>query len=68
VHRFLCSTPAALVGLSLDDITGETDPVNIPGLAYDRYPSWTRRMRLPVESLDSSPTVRESLQCERGAK
>lgn len=68
VHRFLCSTPAALVGLSLDDITGETDPVNIPGLAQDRYPSWTRRMRMPVESLDSSPTVRESLQCERGAR
>jgi len=68
VHRFLCSTPAALVGLSLDDLTGETDPVNIPGLAYERYPSWTRRMQMPVESLDSSPTVRESLQCERGAR
>ena len=68
VHRFLCSAPAALVGLSLDDLAGETEPVNMPGLAHDRYPSWTRRMRMPLESLDSSPTVRESLQCDRGAK
>jgi len=67
VHRFLCASPASLVGLSLDDLAGETDPVNIPGLDYDRYPSWTRRMRMPLESLDSSPTVRDSLQCDRGA-
>jgi len=68
VHRFLCSTPAALVGLSLDDLAGETEPVNMPGLAPDRFPSWTRRMRMPLAALDSSPTVRESLQCDRGAK
>lgn len=67
VHRFLCSTPAALVGLSLDDLTGESEPVNLPGVTLDRHPSWTRRMRVPLEALDRTPAVRAALVCERGA-
>jgi 4-alpha-glucanotransferase len=51
IHAFIRRTPAALVGLSLDDLAFEATPVNIPGIWQDRYPSWSRRMQIPLEGL-----------------
>jgi 4-alpha-glucanotransferase len=65
LHRFLCRTPALLVGLSLEDLVGEVEPVNLPGVSADRFPSWTRRLRLPLEQLPKSPDVATALSCER---
>ena len=68
VHAFLCGTPAAMVGLSLDDLVGETDPVNLPGVTPDRHSSWTRRLAVPVEDLAARPDVRTALRCGRRAR
>lgn len=69
VHRFLCSTPCKLVGLSFDDLIGETDPVNVPGVGPDRYPSWKRRTRMTVEEAGWSFEVDEAMGCaERRAR
>jgi 4-alpha-glucanotransferase len=68
VHAFLCKTPAAMVGLNLDDLVGEAEPVNLPGVPCDRFPSWTRRLATPVEALAADPEVRTALRCERRSR
>ena len=62
VTRFLCRTPAPLVGLSLDDLVGETEPVNLPGVDANRHRSWTRRMQVSLGELSRNPLVRASLR------
>ena len=61
VHSVIRRTPAALVGLSLDDLAHESAPVNLPGVWQDRYSSWSRRMREPLEQLLESPRTASAL-------
>ena len=65
VHSFIRRTPAALVGLSLDDLAHEHTPVNIPGVWQDRYPSWSRRMAKTLEELLASERTTKGLGGER---
>ena len=68
VHAYMSRTPAALVGLALDDLAGEDVPVNVPGVGPDRYPSWTRRMRFSVEEMRASGAVDEAMRVEGRAR
>jgi 4-alpha-glucanotransferase len=61
VYRFLCRTPSPLVGVSCDDLAAESEPVNLPGVSADVYPSWTRRMERSVDSFTSDPEIRKAL-------
>ncbi|MBW3629457.1 MAG: 4-alpha-glucanotransferase [Gemmatimonadetes bacterium] len=63
VHEFLCRTPAVMVGFSLDDVVGEVEPVNLPGVPPERFASWTRKLKTPVEALASDPDVLATLRC-----
>lgn len=61
VHDFLSRTPAALVGLSLDDLLGEAEPVNVPGVGPSEFSAWTRKLATPIEELARDPRVRDAL-------
>jgi 4-alpha-glucanotransferase len=60
VHAFLCGTPSAMVGLSLDDLVGEANPVT---RGHRPASLRTRRLAVPVEDLAGSPDVRAALRC-----
>jgi malto-oligosyltrehalose trehalohydrolase/4-alpha-glucanotransferase len=53
VHAFLARTNSALVMAQLDDITDETEPVNIPATS-DEHPNWRRRLSLTLDELAGS--------------
>lgn len=57
VHDMLAASPAMLVGVSLDDVAGEVEGVNLPGVGPDEYPAWQRRMSKSLEQIVTDPDV-----------
>jgi 4-alpha-glucanotransferase len=60
-NRFLGETTAGLAVAQLDDITGETEPVNLPG-TIDQHPNWRRKYRMSVEELASDDAAWEAVR------
>lgn len=60
-HAFLARTPSVLVAASLDDLAGEEEPVNLPGVPIERHRSWSRRMRRPLDELVACPELERRL-------
>ena len=61
VCAFLARTPCPVLGISLDDLAGETEPVNLPGVTLSRYRSWSRRMRRTLDEILDDPIVQRVL-------
>lgn len=55
VYALLARTPCWLVGLQLEDITGQLVQVNVPGTTEDRFPNWRRKLPVALEALASDP-------------
>ena len=50
-HKFLCDSQSALLALSLDDLGDEIEPINVPGVGTDKYPSWSRKMHRTIAEI-----------------
>ncbi|MEJ6023052.1 malto-oligosyltrehalose synthase [Ramlibacter sp. PS4R-6] len=53
VYAYLARTPCWLVGVQLEDVTGQLLQVNVPGTTEDRYPNWRRKLPVTVDDLAS---------------
>lgn len=60
--RLLARSPASLVGIGLDDLGGEEDPVNVPGLAAEQGDLWSRRMNREVDAILGQREIRRLFQ------
>jgi len=50
VHGLVASTPSQIMLVQADDLSGEADPLNVPGTDRE-WPNWRRRVSVPVEEL-----------------
>jgi 4-alpha-glucanotransferase len=69
-HAFLARTACALSTVQIDDITDETDPVNVPTTS-DEHRNWRRRLSLTLEQIAKSPRlsqVSKALRAERRSR
>jgi 4-alpha-glucanotransferase len=67
-NGYLARSRSALSMLQIDDMTGEVDPVNVPGTS-DEHPNWRRRLSLSLEELANCPgfnALARLYQSERG--
>ena len=53
-HALVAGTPSQIMLVQADDLSGETDPLNVPGTDRE-WPNWRRRVHAPVEQLAQSP-------------
>jgi 4-alpha-glucanotransferase len=52
---FVARTPALLVTVPLEDLTGTTEQPNLPGSTFE-HPNWQRRTHASVDALFAEPT------------
>ena len=54
-HAFVAKTPCAIMLVQADDLSEETEPLNVPGTDTER-PNWRRRLSVTVEAIPDLAT------------
>jgi 4-alpha-glucanotransferase len=70
VYRYLAMSGSFAALIQLDDVTGELNPVNLPG-STNQYPNWRRKLSVALEDLFETALVAEVtgiFDRERGAE
>jgi 4-alpha-glucanotransferase len=68
MHLYLARSATALVAVQIEDLLGETLPVNVPGTDRE-YPNWQRRVSVDVEDLAERADIAawlDEIQAARG--
>ena len=68
VHGLVARTPSQIMLIQADDLSGETEPLNVPGTDTER-PNWQRRLGVTVDRLASEPlamAIIRRVKAERG--
>jgi 4-alpha-glucanotransferase len=67
VTRFLASTPSRLLVVTMEDVLGLTEQVNIPG-TVDEHPNWRRRLPVDLESYGDRLAPTAAIMTEAGRR
>jgi glycogen operon protein len=59
-HSFVASAPSALMLIQADDLTEETEPLNVPGTDREK-PNWRRRLAHTIQEIETSPVTQRVL-------
>ena len=65
---FLGATPSRLVTMSIEDLLGVAEQVNVPG-TIDEHPNWRRKLPVKLEDWEKQPLFSAvAHQFERGGR
>jgi len=59
IYQYLARTPCHLLAIPLEDLLSEFDTPNLPGVSSSIYPSWCRKVRIPIESWKQISAIRQ---------
>jgi glycogen operon protein len=59
-YQLLANSGAGIVLVQVDDLSGETEPINVPGTDRER-PNWRRRLSVGLEDLGHTPEAQAIL-------
>ena len=52
ITRFLAKTPSRLLVVTMEDVLGLVEQVNVPWAPIDQHPNWRRRLPVSLESVE----------------
>ena len=67
VHGFVARTPSQVMLVQADDLTGEIEPLNVPGTDAER-PNWRRRLSVNVDGMMKEPLARGIIDAVKGIR
>jgi 4-alpha-glucanotransferase len=57
LHAYLSRSPASMLLVQIDDLSGEVEQINVPG-TVDERPNWRRRISMNVDEIAAAPLMR----------